>query len=184
MTGVGRTQRKKLLKTCGFELKMALSIEGLHMNRIPLRMLLERITSCALLAVMFSVFGCDVDQAPKSQAQPISTPVVNAKPRSRAADAFVFDPSLRKSIAQPVTGDMRPIFVFSGRIQNRSSQDISDVTVRLGIFWKDKTVDETDIHIHRLIPPGGISSFSQEVHILPPSGKWDWAYTVVDAQYC
>src|SRR5262249_6980200 len=112
---------------------------------------------------------------------PAPSPITTPTPKSRAKDVGLFDPNLKKSIAEPVTGDLRPIYVFSGRLKNLSSQNITDVTVRVAIFANDKIFDQADLHINRAIPPNAVTGFSEEVRIMPPRGKWNWAFSVMDA---
>lgn len=136
-----------------------------------------------VLLLALSGTGCNEIQNPTAPSPNDSKPAVAAASNSKqlSAQVFVYDPSLRPALARPITGDMRPIYVFSGRIRNISSQNLSRVTMRLGIFASGVEVDQTDVNIVRSIPPNGISSFSEQVHILPPKGKWNWSALVIDA---
>ncbi len=115
-------------------------------------------------------------------AEPKPAPIAVAKEKSSLDGVFLFDPSLRPASTRPTTGDMRPIYVFSGRIKNRSVHNLSDVTVRVAIFVNGTVVDQADVHIHRIVAPNAVTSFSEEIRILPPSGKWNWAFNVINAQ--
>ena len=80
-----------------------------------------------------------------------------------------------------MTGDLRPIFVASGRIWNRSTEELQELTIRFPITAGDDRLDEPTLHLKLSILPDGVGTFSREVHFMPPSGKWDWSYEIVDA---
>ena len=94
-----------------------------------------------------------------------------------------------------ITGDVRPFYLVSGRIQNSSGKTLRSVTIRIYIqstgspvetnphYNKDwQSYDEAEVHIDGPIHDG-IKGFSQQIQVLPPQGKpWAFEADVVDAK--
>ena len=144
---------------------------------------LSRITlkSGFLAAVLVLTFGCDQfrDAPPSSPAQ-----VVNKAPVPVTIDPSsleLFDGEMRKSTAFRLSGDLRPIWIVSGRIRNNSSSEVGSVTIRISIN-ATSTQDQFDgatLAIDTDIPPGSVGSFSREIQIMPPAVPWGWSYDIV-----
>jgi len=103
---------------------------------------------------------------------------------------------LRPSSAQALTGDLRPAFIFSGRINNLSARTLRSVTIRVYAQSPGSPVekrpnynpdwqvfDQADIQVSGPLYDS-VKGFSQRVQLLPPEGKkpWTWTAMVVDAK--
>jgi len=91
---------------------------------------------------------------------------------------------MRLSKIQPLSGDMRPVYLISGRIQNSTGMTLNSVTVGIFVESADKDrepYDEADVRIDGPIPDG-TRGFLRKIQILPPRGKrWTFRAYVIDA---
>jgi hypothetical protein len=90
---------------------------------------------------------------------------------------------MQRSAAIQLSGDLRPIWIVSGRIRNNSPAEISSVTIEINIVPRTDPlpVDSATLVIETDLPPDAVGSFSREIHILPPKGGWDFTYSVTKA---
>lgn len=134
------------------------------------------------LAVLLLVVGCD--QFQDAAKAPPPAPVANSAPATINPQLIeIFDGEMRKSSAFRLSGDLRPIWIVSGRIRNNSSSELGHVTVRINVTGK-ATSDQFDgatLKIDTDIPPGSVGSFTRDIQIMPPTVPWAWSYDIVKA---
>jgi hypothetical protein len=129
--------------------------------------------------------GCDFKVTPaeaisKAVASP-QAPKVEFQPVVQPADLIGSDFVLRKSSSVPLTGDLRPIYIISGRIGNTSHFTVTKLRILVSVYARSKEavnekLDSAFVDIDMEIPPGEAQSFARSFHIQPPSGKWNWDY--------
>jgi len=131
--------------------------------------------------------GCDTAQRDNAstKSEPAPTSTTETK-RTEAAEIWpkqieVFDASMRRSDTRMMTGDLRPIWVVSGRIKNNSPQQLAEVLLRITVVKRGtvEPVDEADLRLDTDIAPLGVSSFSRNVQLLPPQQAWEWDLEVI-----
>lgn len=108
------------------------------------------------------------------------------------------DGGLVQSGQVPETGDLRPIWILSGRIVNTSAVDIAAFKVRVsvctgplpkgtllglaqwcgaeknGSVWE--VVDDAPVEVDVLVPAYSVRSFRQDVRLTAPNAKWQWSW--------
>ena len=136
-------------------------------------------------------------QQPKQQPQSTSQSVPVPKADEGHIDLWdikLFDLEMRASDVRALTGDVRPSYLVSGRIENDTGKTLGSVTIRILVestgspdkadphynkYWQ--IFDQADLEIRGPIPPF-MRGFSQQVQLLPPRGKaWTWEANVVRA---
>ncbi len=124
------------------------------------------------------------------QSVPIPTEVENID----LEEIELFDLEMRASDTRALTGDTRPYYMVSGRIENDSGKTLRSVTIRIRVestgspdqadphYNKDWQIfDQADVEVRGPIPPL-MRGFSQQVQLLPPRGKaWTWEANVTRA---
>jgi len=93
------------------------------------------------------------------------------------------DLEMRPSGTRAITGDVRPFYLVSERIDNETGKTLASVTIRVLVqsigspveanphYNKDwQLFDQADLQVDGPIPPS-IRGFSQQVQVLPPKGK-------------
>jgi hypothetical protein len=109
---------------------------------------------------------------------------------------YLRDLELRRSDTRAITGDLRPYYVVSGRIQNYTGETLGGVAIRILVESRgslDSTsrdynehwllFDQADISIKGPIPDLSTKGFSQQVQLLPPTGEpWTWEADVIEAE--
>jgi hypothetical protein len=100
----------------------------------------------------------------------------------------LYDLEMKHLAVSALTGDLRPYYMVSGRIQNRTGMTLASVTIRIYLESTEKIIDnrevydKADIQISGPIL-GGTKGFSQETQVLPPKGKrWTVVFVIVDAK--
>ncbi len=125
----------------------------------------------------------------KVAATPAPAPV--APPAIKPFMIYPFDMTMRRSDAFRIDGDLRPIWIVSGRIRNNSEVEVKSISIRIEVTHKaiDKlgnstngVVDATTLIINMDIPADSVGSFSRTVQLMPPAGSWDWNYDVIKAE--
>lgn len=99
----------------------------------------------------------------------------------------LFDGTIRRESAIPMSGDRRPLWLVEGRIYNTSARDITHLSLRVIMTdTKQSQIDGTTIDLKINIPAGEVRGFSQEIQFLPPAHgadwNWDWQVVTVDAK--
>jgi hypothetical protein len=140
--------------------------------------------SVGVLAVLLFIFGCDQFQDTSKTATPAPVPVENKPPATINPELVeLFDGVMQRSTAIQLSGDLRPIWIVSGRIRNNSFSELASVSIQINITSRStsETVDGAVLVVDTDIPSGSVGSFSREVHILPPNGGFDWTYEITKA---
>jgi hypothetical protein len=134
------------------------------------------------------------NQQPQSMTQPM--PVAKAEGEQINLDGIeLSDLEMRPLAARAITGDVRPFYLVSGRIQNSTGKTLRSVTIRIFVqttgspiqanprYNKDwQNFDEADVHVDGPIHDG-VRGFSQQIQVLPPRGKaWTFEGDVIDAK--
>jgi hypothetical protein len=110
-------------------------------------------------------------------------------------DIELSDLEMRSSGTRAITGDVRPTYLVSGRIENDAGKTLRTVTIRIFMestgspnkadphYNKDWQIfDQADVEVRGPVPPL-MRGFSQQVQLLPPRGKaWTWEADVVSAK--
>ncbi len=143
-----------------------------------------------LILVFFVWFQYeDQPRAPDpNSVEKVTTPPLPALAPSKIKTFMIypFDLVMRRSNAFRIDGDLRPIWIVSGRIRNNSDVEVKSVSIRIQITSKtkdeDKVVDATTLTIDTDIPPDSVSSFSRTVQLMPPNTEWNWNYDVINAK--
>jgi hypothetical protein len=134
------------------------------------------------------------NQQPQSPPQTATPP----KPQDEQINLDgieLFDLEMRPLATRAITGDVRPFYLVSGRIQNSTGKTLRSVTIRIFVqsngspiqssrqYNKDwQNFDEADVHVDGPIHDG-IRGFSQQIQVLPPRGKaWTFEGDVIDAK--
>ena len=128
-----------------------------------------------LVSLSVIELGCDVKVTPtepisKVAAAPAPKPVI------RPEQLGVSDFSLRLSSTIPVTGDLRPLYLVAGRIQNNSPYTLTGIRLVVEIWNAKGMKDSAILDLKMNILTGEAQTFAQNVHLLPPPGKWNWSY--------
>jgi hypothetical protein len=139
------------------------------------------------------LIGCDdVDKTTSTDPQPVTssapaTPTTPAPATIPQEQIELFDGSMARSNERILTGDLRPLWIVSGRIRNYSGEDLAHLRLQVHIFERrnegNGTLrDEANLDLETDIPAGGVGSFSRQVQLLPPPKAWDWDWVVVEAR--
>lgn len=137
-----------------------------------------------LLAVLLPVSACDqLKETPKETLQ-APTPAVSQAPtviNPQLVD--LVDGTLRRSSGFKMSGDLRPIWIVSGRIENFSPVELKSVSIKIEMGSKSppKIVDDAVLVVDTDILPGDIGSFSRDIQLLPPDTAWEWSWSVIKA---
>jgi hypothetical protein len=125
--------------------------------------------------------GCDLKLTPSEAiANPTSQPqVVNS---ILPADVVIAPAFLKASVARPMSGDLRPIYIFSGRITNNSLSAVGKIRVIVEMTTTEGPVDSAVVDLDVNIPMHHVQSFAQEIRIYPPPGKWSWDCQVISVE--
>jgi hypothetical protein len=146
----------------------------------------------AVLAVLtaFGTFtGCDLAQHDRKKAaiQPAHPTVDDI-----GKDIPLYDPSknlsitdlsLVKSGARSISGDLRPFWILSGRIENKTELPVKNLHLRVTLRYRGTAtdVDSAEVAVNDEIPGGATSSFMRDLQILPPRQPWEWDCTATEA---
>jgi hypothetical protein len=136
----------------------------------------------AFSLAIFSIAACDQTQDTPKASPP--APIENKAPTSIDLSLIEpFDLKLQRSKAFRMDGDLRPIWIVSGRIRNRSDVEIKSISLSFDISTKSAyaLVDTANITIDTDIEPHSVASFSREVQVLPPDSEWTWYWHVTKA---
>ena len=141
-------------------------------------------TAVIALIMLFMVACHDSSpvQAEFAKAAPAATQTENVRLRIPSDSIRLADLRMQRSVKISMTGDLRPLYVVSGRIWNCSANTLKSVTLRFPIIADSATVDDPHLQLDISVPPNGVGSFSREISFLPPSRKWEWTYGIVEAQ--
>jgi hypothetical protein len=140
-----------------------------------------------LLVVLIRAWGgCDyLDK--KTTIGPESPASSKAQPAAPIPvdQVELFDTVMQHSDERMLTGDLRPVWIVSGRIRNNSMEYLGELHLRIHITPRgstDEVLDEANLVIETDISPGSAESVSRKIQILPPQKAWEWTYEVVDAR--
>jgi hypothetical protein len=144
---------------------------------------------CSLAAGLLLLTGCDFTR-PKPQT-------VTSRPTQSTTDDIgkdipLDDPSknlpladlnLVKSDARRLSGDLRPFWIVSGRIENHTVLPVKNIRLRITLRYRGTLtdVDSADVILKDELSAGTTSSFMQAIQILPPDKPWEWDCTVMEA---
>jgi len=132
--------------------------------------------------VVLCALGCDQLQETQKAATPTKAEIKMPVP----IDSDLIDPfdmTMKRSTAFRMDGDLRPIWIVSGRIRNRSDVEVKSVSIHIEIDLKGTytSVDSTVLTLETEIQPHSVGSFSRSIQLMPPNDAWEWKYDVVKA---
>lgn len=139
--------------------------------------------------ILVGLLGCNsAEPAASSPASRSAADTVSA-PRmltNVSKQITVTNLRLQKSLTQPLTGDVRPMWIVSGSLQNHTTGFVSSVWLEFHVRDK-QTGQETDSTVLKLndlrLPPNeGVQAFSRTVQLLPPKTSWSWDYEVIHGE--
>ena len=134
------------------------------------------------LAALLLLSGCDMFQdAPKSP--PPAAKVIASPPTVSPFFIDVVEGKLQRSSAFRIDGDLRPVWIVTGRVRNLSDVEIKSFSLKIDILSKPSSdlVDEAILVVDTDILPGAVGSFSREIQILPPKTPWEWTCDPIKA---
>jgi hypothetical protein len=147
--------------------------------------------NCSMLPLLMVLVlvGCDESLRPATkQPEPVTATPSSPKPTEPlpiAVDEIeLFDGMAHPSEERALTGDLRPVWIVSGRIRNSSSKELGGLRVRFFVTARGKPEeieDETILDFPTDILPSSVGSFSRKIQLLPPRGAYDWDWKVIDA---
>ena len=93
------------------------------------------------------------------------------------------DGNMDRSTAFRIDGDLRPLWIVSGRIRNNSATELRSVILKISIISKASSIelDTAQLTVDADFPPDSAVSFKRTVQLLPPSSGWGWTWSVVKA---
>jgi hypothetical protein len=146
------------------------------------RKLTRALALLGLSLALLSMLACDqVQEAPKA---PVPATAEIKTPAKIDTDLIgTFDMTMKRSTAFRMDGDLRPIWIVSGRIRNLSDVEVKSVSIRIEIDLKGEptSVDSTILTVDTEIQPHSVGSFSRSIQLMPPDKAWEWDYNVVKA---
>jgi hypothetical protein len=135
-------------------------------------------------------------QLKQSSQKPHQTPTVSKSQGERIDLGLIWlsDLEMEPLATRSLTGDVRPFYLVSGRIENSTGKALRSVTIRISVqstgspdsasreYNKDwQNYDEADVQVNGPIPDG-MRGFSQQIQVLPPRGKrWTFEADVIAA---
>jgi hypothetical protein len=138
----------------------------------------------AIVLLSVVLIGCeDVGKTNSTDSQSVTssapTPTKPAPATIPQEQIELFDGSMVRSNERILTGDLRPLWIVSGRIRNHSGEDIAHLRLQIQIFERQNEGNGTLRDVANLdfetdIPAGVVGSFSRQVQLLPPQKAWDW----------
>ena len=132
-------------------------------------------------ALLLSLTGCEPSSTPVVPA-PAPHPQALAHPNTQL---ILFDAAMVRSRSRMLEGDLRPIWVVSGRLENHTQYYIDEVWVEVTLYntQTGKQADSSVIKMDhlRLPPNNSVVAFSRSIQILPPSAGWGWHYEIIHA---
>jgi hypothetical protein len=135
----------------------------------------------SVLTILIPMIGCDqMQDTPKAPTPTPAPSMAVVPPTIDRALVKLFDPKIERSKAFRIDGDLRPIWIVSGRIRNLSDIDIKSVSISVRVESRSPfaLLDESILTIDTDIPAHSITSFSRDVQLLPPNVPWQWAWSV------
>jgi hypothetical protein len=149
------------------------------------------------LLVVLPMYGCDAGsetaqpQAQKAQANSMVTPrpTVPLKPQEIAGCLSILsrDTTLTRSSRFQLSGDLRPFWRVSGRVQNTCPYNISNATLFVVVFKKGGSYEELDSS--ELILTGTVAANSTrgieedvQLRIATRDGGWEWNIYPISGQ--
>ena len=132
-------------------------------------------------ALLLSLTGCEPSSTPVVPA-PAPHPQALAHPNTQL---ILFDAAMVRSRSRMLEGDLRPIWVVSGRLENHTQYFIDEVWVEVTLY-NTQTGEQADSSVikmdHLRLPPNNsVVAFSRSIQILPPSVGWGWHYEIIQA---
>jgi len=114
-------------------------------------------------------------------ARPTPAPSLLSDPSNQLE---LFDLTMVKSSAYRLSGDLRPIYIVSGRIKNATGFTVKDVQIQVHIIRKagGLEVDSSRLTVGTPIPALETISFRQEIQIQPSQSAWEWTYEPIEAK--
>ncbi len=142
-----------------------------------------------------SVTTITAQQPHQQQSTTQSVPPPKGEDQAHLDNIDLYDLEMKPVTTRAITGDVRPFYLVSGRIENRTGKALTSVTIRIFVqsigspaetnphYNKDwQSYDEADVHVDGPIHDG-TKGFSQQIQVLPPRGKpWAFEAGIVDAK--
>lgn len=140
---------------------------------------MDRLSAFAFVLLLIAACGPVQDTPPR----PASTVAGPAPAVVDPNSIYLFDGNMERSSAFRLEGDLRPLWIVSGRIRNDSATELKSVTVKISIISSASSneLDTAQLTVDSDIPPGSVVSFKRGVQLLPPSSGWRWSWTVTEA---
>ena len=148
-----------------------------------------------LMIASLTMYGCDsialhqetrqaaAKQEPQEKQQEFNS-AASVASLLEACLSFLPDTTLARTSVIPVTGDLRPFWRVSGRVQNTCPRELSDVTFSI-VVYKKPTAEELDMSEFTL--KGAITLYAtrgieENVHLRIAAKDWTWSITPTKAQ--
>gem|GEM_PF-6612988 len=132
--------------------------------------------------LLLPLIGCESASTPVATPPPVPHPQALGHPNSQLS---LFEASMVRSTSRMLSGDLRPIWVVSGRIENHTQYFVEEVWVEVTLYntQTGKQADSSVIKLEhlRLPPNDSVVAFSRSIQILPPSTGWGWRYEIISA---
>lgn len=149
-----------------------------------------RLPGVILILALSVLAGCDLTPREQTQSQPRTTAVPAPKPTApteMSTDEAQTDLQLsdlllgsKTQVISSTNGDLRPLWIVSGRITNVSGSTVT--SVRLKLIASEKAsghdLDTAILPIQQNIPPNATVSFRREVQLMLPDRGWAWTCLV------
>ena len=150
---------------------------------------MKNLIRCWFAASLLLLTGCDFTR-PKPQvtaSQPTQSTTDDVGKDVPLDDPSknlpLTDLSLVKSDARRLSGDLRPFWIVSGRIENNTVLPVKNIHLRITLRYRGTLtdVDSADVVLKDELSAGTTSSFMQAIQILPPDKAWEWDCSVIEA---
>jgi len=144
--------------------------------------MLKRITFIPAILMMITLCGCE-PQAPPTVAKAGPAPVnqeLTAAEITQYLDGGNI--TLEPSPSRVISGDLRPLWIVTGKISNSYNLDIKSVKIRLTAYDnKAHTVlDTADVEVDDL-PALSAKAFRREVPLMVQKGQFNFSYDFLSA---
>jgi hypothetical protein len=122
------------------------------------------------VAVLLGSAGCDSQPA---APRPSTVAAAPAKPIVAPSQLEFSGLVMQKSPKYSISGDLRPFYVVSGRIQNNSRYTVTAVRLFVQVWTANRKQDTAVLNLKTDILPSEAQTFQQGIQLLPPLSRVD-----------
>jgi hypothetical protein len=126
----------------------------------------------AFVAIAVSLLGGGCDSQPAAP-RPSTVAAAPAKPTVAPSQLGFSDLVMQKSPKFSISGDLRPFYVVSGRIQNNSRYTVTAVRLFVQVWTANRKQDTAVLNLKTDILPSEAQTFQQGIQLLPPLSRVD-----------